>query len=72
MRGLIDIVTAVLGGGLGLRYDGTGSFWMPPPGSTSAAQVDSVFNFILWVSVIFFPWARTTLPDGIRHESVNR
>lgn len=31
-----------------------GSFWMPPKASTTAPAVDSVFNFILAVSVIFF------------------
>jgi len=31
-----------------------GSFWMPPAGSSSAADVDLLFHFILWVAVFFF------------------
>jgi cytochrome c oxidase subunit 2 len=31
-----------------------GSFWMPPQISTVAHNVDSLFNFILWISVFFF------------------
>ncbi len=30
------------------------SFWLPPPDSTTAGSVDSLFYFILWVSVFFF------------------
>lgn len=30
------------------------SFWMPPQVSTVAADVDWLFNFILWISVFFF------------------
>lgn len=30
------------------------SFWMPPQRSTYAADVDEVFNLILWISVFFF------------------
>jgi cytochrome c oxidase subunit 2 len=31
-----------------------GSFWLPPPVSTVASDVDSLFYFILWWSVVFF------------------
>lgn len=31
-----------------------GSFWFPAPSSTNAAAVDTLFNFILAVSVLFF------------------
>ncbi len=31
-----------------------GTFWMPPAGSTTAGEVDLLFNLILWISVIFF------------------
>jgi cytochrome c oxidase subunit 2 len=31
-----------------------GSFWMPPKGSTMAADVDWLFDFIFWVSGFFF------------------
>ena len=34
--------------------DTTGSIWLPPQSSTVAGQVDTLFDFILWVSVIFF------------------
>lgn len=30
------------------------SFWMPPPGSSVAAEVDSIFYFIFWVALFFF------------------
>ena len=30
------------------------SFWLPPPDSTTAESVDSLFYFILWVCVFFF------------------
>ena len=31
-----------------------------------------VRTFVKWVSVVLFPWARTTLTDRIRHETANR
>jgi cytochrome c oxidase subunit 2 len=31
-----------------------GSFWLPPPESTTAGAVDWLFYFILWISVFFF------------------
>ena len=31
-----------------------GSFWMPPQSSTVAPAVDGVFDFIFWISVVFF------------------
>lgn len=31
-----------------------------------------VRTFFKWVSVVLFPWARTSLDDRIRHETVNR
>jgi cytochrome c oxidase subunit 2 len=31
-----------------------GGFWMPVQGSTGAAAVDRIFDFIFWVSVFFF------------------
>ncbi|HVF39108.1 MAG TPA: glycosyltransferase [Gemmatimonadaceae bacterium] len=31
-----------------------------------------VRTFLKWVSVVLFPWARTSLTDRIRHETVNR
>jgi glycosyltransferase involved in cell wall biosynthesis len=31
-----------------------------------------VRTFLKWVSVVLFPWARTTLSDRIRHETGNR
>lgn len=47
--GLLATVTgAVAGQGKG------GSFWLPPEGSTSAQEVDSVFSFILWICIFFF------------------
>jgi glycosyltransferase involved in cell wall biosynthesis len=30
-----------------------------------------VRTFLKWVSVVLFPWARTSLNDGIRHEPIN-
>ena len=32
----------------------TGSFWLPPQGSTVAGEVDSLFDFIMWLNIIFF------------------
>ncbi len=32
----------------------SGSFWMPPQGSTASGEVDSVFYIIYWISVFFF------------------
>ena len=32
----------------------SGSFWMPPQGSTVSGDVDSVFYIIYWISVFFF------------------
>lgn len=32
----------------------TGSFWMPPQASTIAADVDDLYDFILWLNIIFF------------------
>ncbi len=47
--------THLIGMGLsGLLNQQQGSFWMPPPGSTSAAGVDKLFYFIFWLSVFFF------------------
>ncbi|MBN2081767.1 cytochrome c oxidase subunit II [bacterium] len=37
-----------------LLFQGDGSFWMPPKGSTTAAEVDWLFYFIFWVSMFFF------------------
>jgi len=34
--------------------DSTGSFWLPPQSSTMAGEVDALFNFILYVSAVFF------------------
>jgi cytochrome c oxidase subunit II len=34
--------------------DTTSTFWLPPQGSTLAGEVDPLFNFILWASVIMF------------------
>lgn len=31
-----------------------GGYWMPPPASTTAGEVDALFNFILWLSAFFF------------------
>jgi glycosyltransferase involved in cell wall biosynthesis len=31
-----------------------------------------VRTFLKWVSVVLFPWARTSLSDRFRHENVNR
>ena len=31
-----------------------------------------VRTFLKWVSVVLFPWARTSLSDRIRHQTVNR
>ncbi len=31
-----------------------GGFWMPPPASTTAGEVDALFQFILWLSAFFF------------------
>lgn len=31
-----------------------GSFWMPPQASTSAPDIDALFGFVLWTSVIIF------------------
>ena len=30
------------------------SFWMPSAGSTAANDVDALFDFILWTSLVFF------------------
>jgi cytochrome c oxidase subunit 2 len=34
--------------------DSTSSFWLPSQSSTVAGQVDTLFDFILWVSVLLF------------------
>jgi len=34
--------------------DTTSSIWLPPQSSTIAGGVDSLFDFILWTSVVFF------------------
>lgn len=34
--------------------DTTGSIWLPPQNSTIAGQIDVLFDFILWASVVFF------------------
>jgi len=34
--------------------DSTGTFWLPPGGSTISGSVDSLFYFIFWASVFFF------------------
>ena len=47
----IDILLRVLAG---LPDGDGGSFWMPPKVSTVAHHVDSLFDFILWISVFFF------------------
>ena len=44
---LIDFPPALLG-----QTDG--SFWLPPPDSTTAGAVDGLFYFLLWMSLIFF------------------
>ncbi|MEC8278719.1 MAG: cytochrome c oxidase subunit II transmembrane domain-containing protein, partial [Myxococcota bacterium] len=31
-----------------------GTFWLPPQASTLAADIDTTFDFIYWVSVVFF------------------
>jgi len=31
-----------------------GSFWLPPKSSTVAPAVDTIFNLIFWISVVFF------------------
>lgn len=31
-----------------------GSFWLPPPDSTTAGSVDGLFYFLLWLSAFFF------------------
>jgi cytochrome c oxidase subunit II len=31
-----------------------GTFWLPPQASTTAAEIDSVFYFVLWTSVVIF------------------
>ena len=36
------------------RAQDMGSFWMPPQSSTVAPAVDMVFDFIFWVSAVFF------------------
>jgi glycosyltransferase involved in cell wall biosynthesis len=45
-------------------------------GRTSSRRMDLqpfgyARTFLKWISVIFFPWARTTLDDRIRHETAN-
>ncbi len=40
--------------GGGLLAQASGSFWMPRQASTVAGEVDSIFNFILWISFFFF------------------
>lgn len=32
----------------------SGSFWMPPQGSSAAGEVDAIFYIIYWISVFFF------------------
>ncbi len=34
--------------------DSTGTFWLPPEGSTLAANVDSLFYFIFYAAAVFF------------------
>ena len=33
---------------------GDGSFWLPPPDSSTAPAMDRVFYLILWICVVFF------------------
>lgn len=39
---------------LGVAQAGGNAFYMPPQASTSAQNVDRIFDFILWVSIFFF------------------
>lgn len=49
------LLSTLLGdGGGALIAQANGSFWMPRRASSVAGQVDSVFNFILWISLFFF------------------
>jgi glycosyltransferase involved in cell wall biosynthesis len=46
-------------------------------GRTSSRRMDLqpfgyIRTFLKWVSVVLFPWARTSLTDRIRHETGNR
>lgn len=37
-----------------MNPDTTGFSYLPPPGSTIATEVDSLFNFVLYASIVFF------------------
>ena len=37
-----------------MNTDTTGTFYLPPTGSTIASEVDSLFNFVLYASIVFF------------------
>jgi cytochrome c oxidase subunit II len=37
-----------------MNTDTTGSLYLPPTGSTIASEVDSLFNFVLYASIVFF------------------
>lgn len=41
-------------GVVGMNSAPSGGFWMPEQGSTVAPMVDAVFDFIYWLSVVFF------------------
>jgi cytochrome c oxidase subunit II len=38
----------------GLLGQSSGGFWMPPQASSVAGDVDGLFSFILWITIIFF------------------
>ena len=37
-----------------MNNDTTGTIFLPPPGSTIASEVDALFNFVLYASIVFF------------------
>ena len=37
-----------------MNTDTTGTLYLPPTGSTIASEVDALFNFVLYASIVFF------------------
>jgi len=51
---ILDTLTKLAGGIQTQGSQGDHPFWMPVRGSETAARIDGLFDFILWVSIFFF------------------
>ena len=51
----MNVLNSLFGSAQGaFLAQGGGSFWLPRQGTALAGEVDSIFNFILWLSLFFF------------------